>query len=438
MASTVLVGTQWGDEGKGKITDLIASKYDYVVRYQGGNNAGHTVVHGNTKLALHLMPSGVMYEHAVPVIGNGVVIDPGALVKEMALLEAEGVSCKNLKISCNAHIIMPYHQDLDGADEKVLGKNSIGTTKRGIGPCYQDKAARKGIRVQDLMDEKIFRLKVETALAQKNPILEKIYVIHTYTVDEIMEEYLPYATILKPYMAETTQLLNEALRSGKNILFEGAQATMLDIDHGTYPYVTSSSCGSGGAAIGTGVGPMAIEKVIGIMKAYTTRVGGGPFPTEQLFPENGGEGEMAQVGEKLCAVGHEYGVTTGRKRRCGWLDAVIGKYAVDVNGLTDIALTKLDVLSEFDTIKVCVAYEHEGKRYDYLPMQQSVLFHAKPVYEELPGWKGVDITGCRTFEELPENAQNYIRFVEDFVGAPITMISVAPERDCTIFRGWDR
>ena len=438
MASTVLVGTQWGDEGKGKITDLIASKYDYVVRYQGGNNAGHTVVHGNTKLALHLMPSGVMYEHAVPVIGNGVVIDPGALVKEMALLEAEGVSCKNLKISCNAHIIMPYHQDLDGADEKVLGKNSIGTTKRGIGPCYQDKAARKGIRVQDLMDEKIFRLKVETALAQKNPILEKIYGIHTYTVDEIMEEYLPYATILKPYMAETTQLLNEALRSGKNILFEGAQATMLDIDHGTYPYVTSSSCGSGGAAIGTGVGPMAIEKVIGIMKAYTTRVGGGPFPTEQLFPENGGEGEMAQVGEKLCAVGHEYGVTTGRKRRCGWLDAVIGKYAVDVNGLTDIALTKLDVLSEFDTIKVCVAYEHEGKRYDYLPMQQSVLFHAKPVYEELPGWKGVDITGCRTFEELPENAQNYIRFVEDFVGAPITMISVAPERDCTIFRGWDR
>ena len=438
MASTVLVGTQWGDEGKGKITDLIASKYDYVVRYQGGNNAGHTVVHGNTKLALHLMPSGVMYEHAVPVIGNGVVIDPGALVKEMALLEAEGVSCKNLKISCNAHIIMPYHKDLDGADEKVLGKNSIGTTKRGIGPCYQDKAARKGIRVQDLMDEKIFRLKVETALAQKNPILEKIYGIHTYTVDEIMEEYLPYATILKPYMAETTQLLNEALRSGKNILFEGAQATMLDIDHGTYPYVTSSSCGSGGAAIGTGVGPMAIEKVIGIMKAYTTRVGGGPFPTEQLFPENGGEGEVAQVGEKLCAVGHEYGVTTGRKRRCGWLDAVIGKYAVDVNGLTDIALTKLDVLSEFDTIKVCVAYEHEGKRYDYLPMQQSVLFHAKPVYEELPGWKGVDITGCRTFEELPENAQNYIRFVEDFVGAPITMISVAPERDCTIFRGWDR
>ena len=438
MPSTVLVGTQWGDEGKGKITDLIAGKYDYVVRFQGGNNAGHTVVHGDVSLALHLMPSGVMYENCTPVIGNGVVVDPGALVKEMAMLQAEGISYERLKISCNAHIIMPYHKDLDGADEKVLGKNSIGTTKRGIGPCYQDKAARKGIRVQDLMDEKIFRMKVEAALAQKNPVLEKIYGLHTYTVDEIMDEMLPYARILKPYMAETTQLLNDALRAGKNILFEGAQATMLDIDHGTYPYVTSSSCSAGGAAIGTGVGPLSFNKVIGIMKAYTTRVGGGPFPTEQLFPENGGTGEEAEVGELLCSVGHEYGVTTGRKRRCGWFDAVIGKYAVDVNGLTDIALTKLDVLSEFETIKVCVAYEYEGKRYDYLPMQQSVLFHAKPVYEELPGWKGVDITGCRTFEELPENAQNYIRFVEDFVGAPITMISVAPERDCTIFRGWDR
>ena len=438
MPNTVLVGTQWGDEGKGKITDLIAGDYDYVVRYQGGNNAGHTVIHGDTKLALHLIPSGVMYENAIPVIGNGVVIDPGALVKEMALLQSGGISCERLKISCNAHIIMPYHKDLDGADEKVLGKNSIGTTKRGIGPCYQDKAARKGIRVQDLMDEKIFRLKVETALAQKNPILEKIYGLHTYTVDEICDEYLPYATIMKPYMAETTQLLNEAKRAGKNILFEGAQATMLDIDHGTYPYVTSSSCCCGGAPIGTGVGPLAIDKVIGIMKAYTTRVGGGPFPTEQRFPENGGTGVEAEIGEQLCAVGHEYGVTTGRKRRCGWLDAVIGKYAVDVNGLTDIALTKLDVLSEFDTIKVCVAYEHDGKRYDYVPQQQSVLFHGTPIYEELPGWKGEDISECRAFEDLPENAQRYVEFVEEFVGAPITMVSVAPDRDATIFRGWEK
>ena len=437
MPSTVLVGTQWGDEGKGKITDLIAGKYDYVVRFQGGNNAGHTVVHGDVSLALHLMPSGVMYENCVPVIGNGVVIDPGALVKEMAMLQAEGISYDRLKISCNAHIIMPYHKDLDGADEKMLGSNSIGTTKRGIGPCYQDKAARKGIRVQDLMDEKIFRLKVEAALAQKNPILEKIYGLHTYTVDEIMDEMLPYARILKPYMAETTQLLNDALRAGKNILFEGAQATMLDIDHGTYPYVTSSSCSAGGAAIGTGVGPMAFNKVIGIMKAYTTRVGGGPFPTEQLFPENGGTGEEAEVGEKLCAIGHEYGVTTGRKRRCGWFDAVIGKYAVDVNGLTDIALTKLDVLTEFETIKVCVAYECDGVRYDYLPMQQSVLFHAKPIYEELPGWKGCDISGCRTFDELPANAQSYIKHLEELVGARMTMISVAPERDATIFNDFE-
>lgn len=436
MPSTVLVGTQWGDEGKGKVTDLIASNYDYVVRFQGGNNAGHTVVHGDTKLALHLMPSGVMYENCTPVIGNGVVIDPGALVKEMAMLQAEGISFDRLKISCNAHIIMPYHKDLDGADEKVLGKNSIGTTKRGIGPCYQDKAARKGIRVQDLMDEKIFRLKVETALAQKNPILEKIYGLHTYTVEEICDEILPYARIMKPFMAETTQLLNEALREGKNILFEGAQATMLDIDHGTYPYVTSSSCSAGGAAIGTGVGPMSFNKVIGIMKAYTTRVGGGPFPTEQLFPENGGVGEEAEIGELLCSAGGEYGVTTGRKRRCGWFDAVIGKYAVDVNGLTDIALTKLDVLSEFETIKVCVAYEYEGKRYDYLPMQQSVLFHAKPIYEEVPGWKGCDISECKTFEDLPETAQRYIEHLEELVGAKISMISVAPERDATIFRDW--
>ena len=262
MPSTVLIGAQWGDEGKGKVTDLIAREYDYVVRYQGGNNAGHTVIHGDKKLALHLMPSGVMYEHAVPVIGNGVVVDPGVLIKEMAMLEAEGISCKNLKISCDAHVIMPYHKDFDGADEKRLGENKIGTTKRGIGPCYQDKVARKGIRIQDLLDEKIFRLKLEAVLSQKNPILEKIYGLHTYTVEEICEEYLPYARILKPYMAETAQLLNEAVRAGKSILFEGAQGTLLDIDHGTYPYVTSSSCCAGGAATGTGVGPTVIDRVL--------------------------------------------------------------------------------------------------------------------------------------------------------------------------------
>lgn len=436
MTNTVLVGAQWGDEGKGKVTDLIAHDYDYVVRFQGGNNAGHTVIHGDKKLALHLMPSGVMYERAIPVIGNGVVVDPGVLIKEMAMLEAEGITCENLKISCDAHLIMPYHKDLDGADEKKLGENQIGTTKRGIGPCYQDKVARKGIRVQDLMDERIFRLKIETALAQKNPILEKIYGLHTYTVEEICDEYLPYANILRPYMAETSQLLGDALREGKSILFEGAQGTLLDIDHGTYPFVTSSSCCSGGALTGTGVGPRVIDRVLGIEKAYITRVGAGPFPTEQRYEEDGGTPEEAAVGELLCSEGHEFGVTTGRKRRCGWFDAVIGRYASEVNGLTDVALTKLDVLSAFDTIKVCVAYECDGKRYDYFPMQQSVLFHAQPIYEELPGWKGEDISACRKFEELPQTAQDYVLHLEDITGAHIAFVSVGPDRDQTIFRGW--
>ncbi|MCI9129782.1 MAG: adenylosuccinate synthase [Eggerthellaceae bacterium] len=434
MPSTVLVGTQWGDEGKGKITDLIASDYDFVVRYQGGNNAGHTVIHGDTKLALHLMPSGVMYKGATPVIGNGVVVDPGVLVKEMALLEAEGISCERLRISCDAHVIMPYHKVLDGAEEKRLGDNQIGTTKRGIGPCYQDKVARRGIRIQDLMDEKIFRLKVETALQQKNPVLSKIYGLQTYTVEEICDEYLPYARILKPYMDETAHLLNTALREGKSILFEGAQGTMLDIDHGTYPYVTSSTCCSGGACAGAGVGPSAVDKVLGICKAYVTRVGEGPFPTELKFAEDGGTGQDAIDGEALCKAGHEFGVTTGRKRRCGWFDAVISRYAADVNGLTDIALTKLDVLSEFDEIKVCIAYECDGKRYDYFPMQQSVLFHAKPVYETLPGWKGQDISGCRSYEELPENTRAYVEHLEELTGVPFSIISVGPDRDQTILR----
>ena len=436
MTSTVLVGAQWGDEGKGKITDLIAKEFDYVVRFQGGNNAGHTVIHGDKKLALHLMPSGVMYEHAIPVIGNGVVVDPGVLVKEMAMLEAEGISCKNLKISCDAHVIMPYHKDLDGAYEKRLGDNQIGTTKRGIGPCYQDKMGRIGIRIQDLLDESIFKLKVATALQQKNPILEKIYGLHTYTVEEICDEYLPYSRILKPYMTETAHLLNTAIRDGKSILFEGAQGTLLDIDHGTYPFVTSSSCCAGGAATGTGVGPVNLKRVLGIQKAYVTRVGMGPFPTELKFPEEGGTGQDAIDGEILCDRGHEYGVTTGRKRRCGWFDAVIGRYAAEVNGLTDVALTKLDVLSAFDRLKVCVAYECDGKRYDYFPMQQSVLFHAKPIYEELPGWQGQDITECKTFDELPANAQSYITYIEEITGVPASIISVGPDRDQTIMRSW--
>ena len=440
MSNVVIVGVQWGDEGKGKFVDLLAQEIDYVVRFQGGNNAGHTVIVDGKKVALHLVPPGILHEGKTCLIGNGVVLDPVVFVEELDTLIGQGVdvSPNRLKISSKTHLIMPYHKDFDGADEKRLGENKIGTTKRGIGPCYQDKVARKGIRIQDLLDEKIFRLKLEAVLSQKNPILEKIYGLHTYTVEEICEEYLPYARILKPYMAETAQLLNEAVRAGKSILFEGAQGTLLDIDHGTYPYVTSSSCCAGGAATGTGVGPTVIDRVLGIQKAYVTRVGEGPFPTEQRFPEDGGEGEEAEVGELLCKVGHEFGVTTGRKRRCGWFDAVIARYAAEVNGLTDVALTKLDVLSAFDTIKVCTAYECEGKVYDYFPMQQSVLFHAKPVYEELPGWKGVDITECRTFEELPENAQRYVEYLEKITGVPVSIIAVGPDRDQTIMRGWDR
>ena len=322
---------------------------------------------------------------------------------------------------------MPYHRDLDGANEKRLGNNKIGTTKRGIGPAYQDKAARIGIRIQDLLDEKIFREKLETALAIKNPELQ-FYGLEPYTVEQICEDYLAYADIIRPHMAETAQILNQALREGKNILFEGAQATLLDIDHGTYPFVTSSSCCAGGACTGTGVGPKAIDKIIGISKAYITRVGSGPFPTE-LFDEDG---------ETLSEIGHEYGVTTGRKRRCGWFDAVIARYATDCNSLTDMALTKLDVLSAFDTIKVCVAYKADGKEYDYFPMQQSALYpgHVEPVYVELPGWKGEDITGCRTFEELPENARKYVEYLEQIIGVRISIIAVGPDRDQTIFRGW--
>ena len=425
MPGIVLLGAQWGDEGKGKVTDLISADYDYVVRFQGGNNAGHTVIHGDRKLALHLIPSGILYPDITPVIGNGVVVDPGVLLNEMDQLEAEGIPTAQLRISNNAHVIMPYHKDLDGAFERRLGANEIGTTRRGIGPCYQDKAARIGIRIQDLLDEHIFRVKLETALLEKNAILEKIYDLPTYTVDQICEEYLPYAERIRPHVVESAQLLHDALEANKWILFEGAQGTQLDIDHGTYPFVTSSNCTAGGACTGTGVGPTAIDKVLGIAKAYMTRVGSGPFPTE-LFDEDG---------EKLGTIGHEFGVTTGRQRRCGWYDAVIVKYAAEVNGLTDLAITKLDVLSSFETIKVCVAYEYEGKRYRTVPSQQTAFHHATPVYEEMPGW-GVDITNCRTFYDLPREARDYIDFIEDLAGVPVSIITVGPDREQTIMRRW--
>ena len=427
MPGIVLVGAQWGDEGKGKITDLIADDFDFVVRYQGGNNAGHTVIHGDKKLALHLIPSGIMYPNITPMIGNGCVIDPRVLIEEMDMLEREGFSTDRLLISGNAHLIMPYHLDLDGASEHRLGQNEIGTTRRGIGPAYQDKVSRNGIRVQDLLDEHIFRLKVEAALVEKNDVLSKVYGMPTYTVDQICEKYLPYAQRIRPHVTESSQLLNQALRDNAWVLFEGAQGTLLDVDHGTYPFVTSSSCTAGGAVIGSGVGPTAINKVLGIAKAYITRVGSGPFPTELALDDN--------IGHILSSVGGEVGVTTGRLRRCGWYDAVIVRYAAEVNGLTDLCITKLDVLSALDTIKVCVAYEHEGRRYTTMPGQQTAIHHATPIYEELPGWK-TDITGCRNYKDLPREAKDYIEFIEEHAGVPVSIIAVGPDRKQTIMRRW--
>lgn len=423
MTGTVLVGAQWGDEGKGKITDLLCESYQYVTRFQGGNNAGHTVIHGDVKLGLHLIPSGIMYPDVTPLIGNGCVIDPKVLIAEMDQLEEMGISTEKLIISPNAHLIMPYHRDLDGASEKRLGANEIGTTRRGIGPAYQDKASRMGIRMQDLFDRSIFKEKIAAALVEKNDILEKIYGLPTYSVEDIATEYLEYAVRLKPHIKEVGSVLNKALDEGKKVLFEGAQGTLLDIDHGTYPFVTSSSSTAGGATIGTGVGPTKIDRVLGIAKAYITRVGSGPFPTELDDKD----------GETLIQVGKEFGTTTGRQRRAGWYDAVIVRYAVEVNGLTDLIVTKLDVLSEFDTIKVCTAYEHLGKIYKTVPSHQSAFHHAKPIYEELPGWKE-DITHCRTFEELPKAAQDYIHFLEELAGIPVTMIAVGPARSQTIIR----
>jgi adenylosuccinate synthase len=425
MPGIVLVGTQWGDEGKGKITDLIANDFDFVVRYQGGNNAGHTVIHGDTHLALHLIPSGIMYPHITPLIGNGCVVDPKILIEEMDKLEALGFTTKQLLVSGNAHLIMPWHLLLDEGSEHKLGENEIGTTRRGIGPAYQDKSSRTGIRIQDLLDSHILKLKIETALVEKNELLAKIYNIDPLDPVAVYQEYLAYAERIVPHICESSQLLNAALRENKWVLFEGAQGTLLDIDHGTYPFVTSSSCTAGGAAIGSGVGPTQINKVLGIAKAYITRVGSGPFPTELLD----------QDGETLGQVGAEFGVTTGRARRCGWYDAVIVRYAAEVNGLTDLCITKLDVLSALKTIKVCVAYEHDGRRYTTVPGSQSAFHHAIPVYEELPGWQS-DITDCRSYYELPREARDYIDFIENLADVPVSIIAVGPERNQTIMRRW--
>jgi adenylosuccinate synthase len=421
VPAIVLLGAQWGDEGKGKATDILGDRVEYVVRYQGGNNAGHTVVIGDQKYALHLLPSGILTPTCIPVIGNGVVIDPAVLLEEIRGLNERGVDTSNLKISTNAHLITPYHRTIDKVSERFLGKAKIGTTGRGIGPAYADKINRIGIRVQDLFDTSILRQKIEGALKDKNQVLVKVFNRKSLEIDEILKEYLEYAEILRPYVTDTSLLLNKALERGENILLEGSQGTLLDVDHGTYPFVTSSNPTAGGASTGSGIGPTKISRVIGIVKAYTTRVGSGPFPTE-LFDEDG---------EKLRSIGGEVGVTTGRARRCGWYDAPIARYAVRINGLTDFFLTKLDVLTGWEKIPVCVAYEIDGRRVEELPASQSDFHHAKPIYEYLPGWSE-DISKARKLSDLPINAQGYIKFLEEISGAPISAIGVGPGRDETI------
>ncbi|MEU2606900.1 adenylosuccinate synthase [Streptomyces albus] len=421
MPALVLLGAQWGDEGKGKATDLLGGSVDYVVRYQGGNNAGHTVVVGDQKYALHLLPSGILSPGCTPVIGNGVVVDPSVLLSELSGLQERGVDTSKLLVSGNAHLITPYHATLDKTTERFLGKRRIGTTGRGIGPTYADKINRVGIRVQDLFDESILMQKVEAALDFKNQVLAKLYNRRAISAQQVVEELLGYAEQIKGYVADTTLILNRAIDENKVVLFEGGQGTLLDVDHGTYPFVTSSNPTAGGACTGSGVGPTKISRVIGILKAYTTRVGAGPFPTE-LFDEDG---------EALRRIGGEFGVTTGRNRRCGWFDAVIARYATRVNGLTDFFLTKLDVLTGWERIPVCVAYEIDGERTTELPYNQSDFHHAKPVYEYLPGWSD-DITKAKTFADLPKNAQAYVKALEEMSGAPISAIGVGPGRDETI------
>jgi adenylosuccinate synthase len=423
MPAVVIIGAQWGDEGKGKATDLLAEHIDYVVKFNGGNNAGHTVVIGNEKYALHLLPSGILTPGVTPVISNGVVIDLGVLFEEIDALNARGIDTSRLRVSANAHVIAPYNVTLDKVSERFLGKRAIGTTGRGIGPTYADKINRVGIRVQDLFDESILRQKVEAALVGKNNLLTKVYNRAAIRADEVVAELLSYADRLRPYVADTALELYEAVDAGKLVLFEGGQATMLDVDHGTYPFVTSSNSTAGGASTGSGIGPAEFKTVIGIVKAYTTRVGSGPFPTE-LFDDSG---------EFLRATGHEYGTTTGRPRRCGWYDAPIARYSARINGVTDFVLTKLDVLTGIKEIPVCVAYDVDGKRFDEMPVNQTDFHHATPIYENFPGWTE-DISTARTFADLPKNAQDYIVALEKISGARISAIGVGPARDAIIVR----
>ena len=419
MPATVVVGTQWGDEGKGKLTDLLAREMQMVVRYQGGHNAGHTVVVDGKSFALQLVPSGVLYPHITPVIGNGVVVDPGVLLDELDGLAAEGIDTSKMVVSGNAHLIMPYHTELDRVTERFLGKNALGTTRRGIGPAYADKAARVGLRVQDLLDAKIFRQKLDVVLKEKNAVLAKVYNRLPIDAETVCQRYLDeYAPRIEPMVGDTVGIVHEALDCGEQVLLEGAQATFLDLDHGTYPFVTSSNPVAGGACTGTGVGPRQIDKVIGIAKAYVTRVGAGPFPTEC----------HDEVGDLLVERGHEFGTNTGRRRRTGWFDAVMARQAVRLNSLSEVALTKLDVFDVFDTVKVCTAYRAGGEQFAYPPYHQSVLHQVEPVYEELPGW-GTDLSGATGIGDLPGAVRDYVTFLSEQIGVPIKLVGVGPGRE---------
>ncbi|MBU8905781.1 adenylosuccinate synthase [Desertibacillus haloalkaliphilus] len=420
MSSVVVVGTQWGDEGKGKITDYLSEKAEVVARYQGGNNAGHTIVFGGEKYKLHLIPSGIFYDDKICVIGNGMVIDPKALVGELKYLHDKGVDTSNLRISNRAHVILPYHLKLDIVEEERKGANKIGTTKKGIGPAYMDKAARVGIRIADLLDKEEFEVKLERNLEEKNRLLEKVYEVEGLKKEDILDEYYQYGQEIAKYVVDTSVVLNDAIDDGRRVLFEGAQGVMLDIDQGTYPFVTSSNPIAGGVTIGSGVGPSKINHVVGVSKAYTTRVGDGPFPTE-LHDE---------IGDKIREVGNEYGTTTGRPRRVGWFDSVVVRHARRVSGITDLSLNSIDVLTGIETLKICTAYKYKGEIIEEFPASLKVLAECEPVYEELPGWTE-DITGVKSLNELPENARHYIERVSQLTGIPLTIFSVGPDRNQT-------
>ena len=423
MPAVVVLGAQWGDEGKGKATDQLGAATDYVVKFNGGNNAGHTVVVGQEKYALHLLPSGILTEGVTPIIANGVVVDLSVLFKEIEDLTARGIDCSKLKSSANAHVIPSYNRTMDTVTERFLGKRKIGTTGRGIGPTYGDKMTRVGIRIQDLFDESILRQKVEGALLNKNALLVKVFNRAAVEAEAVVQELLSYADRVKPMVVDASLVLNEALDRGETVVFEAGQATMLDIDHGTYPFVTSSNCTAGGASTGSGVGPRRLDRIVGVAKAYCTRVGEGPFPTELLDAD----------GDRLRESGGEFGTTTGRPRRCGWYDAVVARYSSRINGLTDLVITKLDVLTGWEQIPVCVAYEADGVRFDEMPVNQSDFHHAKPVYEYRPGWTE-DITHCRTWEDLPAAARDYIEYLESISGCRISSIGVGPDREQTVVR----